>query len=467
MILISWGPEKYGHWIALFAAFTLLQTLDLGHQNFIANELNVLYHKSKQELQKVLSSSLQVAWLIGFIELLITVSIIFSGKLSVLLGLDPTMFELSYSLLTLITMWFIFGSISGILIRLLVPVGKFYELQWISLIIKFIQFLVLIIIVLLKGSIFTAAISYSIVQSILTIFTLLYLKKLLPEFYPWWSNGSLKVAFNNFFKSIILTINTIVQQLSVNGLILFVSTFYQVIQVPVFTTIRTLTNTAGNFTSIIISAVNPDIVKYYSRGEDRKLFLALTTNLFISGFIVNILLVVSLFFIEPLYRIWTNNQLDFNLSLFLFLSAGLSYTNFGIGFVNYFFGVNKLKQFTYINFSKSIALFVIAYLLIGYDDLATIGLCVAISELISSVIIPIYFMKLDKPELFKDKNIRFFVLSILPPMLISILAILNYFNFFSLFIVLLILLLMIVIYYLIWEMIDVEVKSRLRTMIKK
>jgi hypothetical protein len=108
LILISWGPEKYGHWIALFAAFALLQTLDLGHQNFIANELNVLYHKSKQELQKVLSSSLQVAWLIGFIELLITVSIIFSGNLSVLLGLDPTMFELSYSLLTLITMWFIF-----------------------------------------------------------------------------------------------------------------------------------------------------------------------------------------------------------------------------------------------------------------------------------------------------------------------------------------------------------------------
>lgn len=467
LILTSWGPEKYGNWIALFAAFTLLQTLDLGHQSFIANEINVLYHKSKQELQKVLSSSLQVAWLIGFIELLITLSIIFSGNLSVLLGLDPTVFELAYSLLALIIMWFIFGSVSGILIRLLVPVGKFYELQWISLIIKFAQFIVLLVIVLLNGSILTAAISYSIVQSILTIFTLLYLKKVLPEFYPWWLNGNFKVSFKNFFRSIFLTVNTIIQQLSVNGLILFVSNFYQVIQVPVFTTIRTLTNTAGSFTNIIISSVNPDIVKYYSRGEDRKLFLSLKTNLFLSGMLVNITLVISLLFIGQLYKIWTNNQLIFSHSLFLFLAAGLAFSNFGIGFVNYFFGVNKLKQFTYINFSKSITLFIIAYLLIGYDDLATIGLSIAVSELFSSVIIPIYFMKLDKPELFRGKNILFFSLSIIPPILISILALLNYFSFYSIFIVLLILVFMFVIYYLIWKMIDVEVKSRLKTMIKK
>ena len=466
IILSYWGTIKYGNWLALFAGFTLLQTLDLGHQNYIANEINVLYHRNKSEMQKVLSSSLLIAWLIGFLEILITLFIIISGSLSIFLGLNAAEFELPYALISLVIMWFIFGSVSGILIRLLVPVGKYYELQWISIIIKLVQFLALLFIVLLNDSILTAAITYSVAQSILTIFTLLYLKETLPEFYPWWLGGSFKLAITNFIKSLALTFNIIIQQLSINGLILFVSNFYQVIKIPVFTTIRTLTNTAGNFTGIIISSVNPDIVKYYSKGEDRKLFLSLTTNLFLSGVIVNTALVLSLFFIEPLYNILTKNELTFNISLFLFLSAGVSFSNFGIGFVNYFFGVNKLKQFTYINVSKSLSLFIIAYLLVGNNDLVTVGLSVAVSEFISSVIIPVYFIKLEKEKLFQDNNMKFFTLSIIPSLLISALAMFSYFKVFSYFIVSLVLSLIIVIYYLSWKMIDNEVKSRLISIAK-
>lgn len=467
IILSSWGTLKYGNWIALFAGFTLLQTLDLGHQNYIANEINVLYHKSKTELQKVLGSSLLIAWLVGFIELIITIFIIFSGNLSIFLGLDAAEFELSYALLSLVIMWFIFGSVSGILIRLLVPVGKYYELQWISIIIKLFQFLALLIIVLLKGSILTSAVIYSAVQSILTIVALLYLKNKLPEFYPWWQNVKFKIALKNFFKSIILTINTIIQQLSVNGLILFISNFYQVMQVPVFTTIKTLTNTAGSVTVIIISSVNPDIVKYYSTGDDRKLFLTLTTNLFLSGLIVNVALVLSLFFVEPLYNLWTKNALTFNINLFLFLAAGVTFSNFGIGFVTYFFGVNKLKQLTLINLSRSFILFFISYLLINKAQLSTIGFGVACSEIIASVILPIYLFQKEYKSFLDRKTITFLILSIIPPILIGCLAIFSYFNYLSAFVITIALMIIILVYYFNWKIIDTEVKKRLLEMLNK
>ena len=42
--------------------------------------------------------------------------------------------------LSLIMMWFAFGSVSGILIRILIPIGKPYEQQWISIITGIIQF---------------------------------------------------------------------------------------------------------------------------------------------------------------------------------------------------------------------------------------------------------------------------------------------------------------------------------------
>jgi len=171
--------------------------------------------------------------------------------------------------------------------------------------------------------------------------------------------------------------------------------------------------------------------------------------------------------IEPLYKIWTQNELDFNKSLFLFLAAGVSFSNFGIGFVNYFFGVNKLKQFTYITVSKSLSLFVIAYLLVGYNDLSTVGLSVAVSEFVSSVIIPIYLMRIEKKLFFDDNGTKFFILSIIPPLLISLLALFDYFNFFTYIMVIVVLLVIIVIYYFTWKIIDKEVKGRLIGIINK
>ena len=287
IILNSWGAVKYGNWITLFAAFTLLQSVDLGHQNYIGNEVNVLYHKNRNDLKKTLSSSLLMAFIIGLLEVLLTVYIILSGSATSILGLDTSQTELAISLLILMMMWFSIGSITGILMRLLIPIGKLYEQQWISLIIRLIQFFALLTIVLIKGSILSAAISYSIVQLVLSFIALLKIKQYVPEFYPWWQNANFTVGLKNFGKSIVLTVNSIVQQLSLSGLILFVSNFYQIIQVPVYSTIRTLTNTAGMVTNIMSTAVFPETIKYYAKGEDKKLYFSLTINVFLSGLIVN------------------------------------------------------------------------------------------------------------------------------------------------------------------------------------
>jgi hypothetical protein len=44
ILLKYWGNASYGLWLILMAGFNLLQTLDLGHQNYVGNELNVQYH---------------------------------------------------------------------------------------------------------------------------------------------------------------------------------------------------------------------------------------------------------------------------------------------------------------------------------------------------------------------------------------------------------------------------------------
>src|SRR5437867_7541300 len=41
ILLKYWGNANYGLWLALLAGFNLLQSLDLGHQNYVGNQLNM------------------------------------------------------------------------------------------------------------------------------------------------------------------------------------------------------------------------------------------------------------------------------------------------------------------------------------------------------------------------------------------------------------------------------------------
>jgi len=60
VLLAKWGSETCCVWLALFAGYTMLQSLDNGHINFVSNKLNVLYHKDIPASRDVLGSSLQV-----------------------------------------------------------------------------------------------------------------------------------------------------------------------------------------------------------------------------------------------------------------------------------------------------------------------------------------------------------------------------------------------------------------------
>ncbi len=60
-----------------------------------------------------------------------------------------------------------------------------------------------------------------------------------------------KIAFNNFKNSLVFTFNGFLKQLSNNGLVLLVSNLFATIYLPVFATIRTMTNTALSITNLL------------------------------------------------------------------------------------------------------------------------------------------------------------------------------------------------------------------------
>ena len=466
ILLSKWGNETYGVWLALFAGYTMLQSLDNGHINYVGNKLNVLYHKDILASQKVLGSSLLISFILGSVQLLIAFVLIFTNKLKVVFGINVLAAQsatLNTGLIILLLVWIIFGSFGGILHRLMIPVGLMYQSQWWGILYSFTQLLSIIITVISGGSILDVCIVYALVQAFVYTLTFIYIKNKIPLFFPWWKLKDWKTAFSNFGKSLVLTINNIIQQLGNSGLILFIANLFSVATIPVFTTLRTITNSAGSITNVFITSLVPDLVRYHANGEGRKVLATQNANWFITGSIINLGILIIMPFIEALYVLWTKGHLGFNFQLFLFLVASISFLSFGTGLNTYIKSINDLFSQTVIIFTRVILIFLFSYLFITSLGIASVGLGILISELVSSVILPVYFVNKIINTFSVKFNIQLILLLLLPSVLLTGISLIYLAGFEKIIILSSVALLSdLIIYLLIWFRLDIELKDMMK-----
>lgn len=63
-----WGKKTYGTWLAIYAAFMLVRSLDVGFVSYVGNTLNYLYHQYQNALREHLTSSITGIAVIGVIQ---------------------------------------------------------------------------------------------------------------------------------------------------------------------------------------------------------------------------------------------------------------------------------------------------------------------------------------------------------------------------------------------------------------
>jgi O-antigen/teichoic acid export membrane protein len=465
VLLKCWGNTTYGLWLTLMAGFNLLQTLDVGHHNYIGNELNMLYHTDKGAFQKVLGSSVLIAYFLGVAEICICVGLIFTGALPLFLSVPSEIIienQLALGLVLLMSMWLVFGSMGGIIVRILIPAGMLYQGQWMAIIVSLSQFLSIVVVAGLGGGILAACLSYAIIQSVMSLLILWYIKVRLPEFFPWWHGADWRLGWRNLGKSTVLTANGIAQQLANNGLIILIAALFTSAVIPSFTTLRTLTNTAAAVTTVIITALMPEMIRYHAKGETNKLLAIFNANWFISGLLVNFGIVLVLPFIVPLYRLWTRGHLEFNAPLFFLLACAISLTNFGSGLNQYLQGINDLRAQTMIMVTRVCLLFLASWALSGFLDIVSIGIGCVLAEVFASVVLPVIFVRERLAGFSARLPIKQMSFAIIAPVMLLIVAVVIIWHPVSFYLVSLILFPgLCIIYYFNWKSLNGEVREKI------
>ncbi len=443
----------------------MLQTLVLGFQNFVGNELNVMYHSDLELFKKTLGSGLRIVYLVGFLEFGFCLFLVISGNLSNFLSIPNDLIakhRIGLGLLLLMAMWWTLGSGCGIISRIMMPAGLLCENIWFDILAKLVQFALFVVIAVYGGSILAVCISYAIVQSIMILYRIWYLRFKLPQFFPWWRHGDWHYGFHILRKSLMLAFNSIFTQLSNNGLLIFISALFTSAVIPSFTTLRTLINSATTVTNILMTSLLPDMMRFHATRDIEKIKAVINANWFISGLCVNFCIIILLPVIEKIYNIWTKGILLFNGPLFLLLSATISLTNFGAGLTTYLSGINDLRSQTYIAAGRFGTLFIVAYLLSRQFGILSVGIGLVVSELVASVVLPILFVNRCFAVSMTSLSKRQIVLAIIPPTLLLSVGLISTVSSVRLeFITLVMVPTFIVLYYINWMWLNTAVKDKI------
>ena len=470
IFLNHWGSEKYGIWLAIIAIITLIKTIDLGHQNFIGNEFNKYFYKDKNFAKTLLGSAFNICIILGILEFFIFLLFFYILDPEKYLGI-PTFFksegDYKSGLTFYVFIWSLFGSIGGLLVKIILPFGLYATMTIFTIISKFFELLILFFATYYNWGLNITFSYFALINLLYSLIIFYYIKNSASEFFPWWLNFNFKTGYSNLLKSIVFTLNAFIEQFNSTGIILIVSKTMGLIFLPLFSTLRTITNVFIQITSLVTNPMVPEIIRLHSTNQKSKIIKIINTNWFIVSIFVIIPLYSSIPFIEFIFSAWLQHQIKFNFPLYSLLSLSVIFVNIGRMNFNYFYGINAIKPMISITVTRLIVTLFLSFFLVPYYGILAIGIGLCASEFLSSFILPIVFFAKDANiSLFNliDKIHYYGILQIIILSLIFFMKCSKFHNFslyYNLF-----LLIIISLSILQWKNLDSEIKTRFRLLTK-
>lgn len=389
-----WGKETYGSWLALYAAFMLVRSLDTGFISYVGNKLNYLYHQNQGALREHLASSIFGIAAIGSIQLSICVVAMFSNDIALLLGVSPGTIADNRSglaLLILIGTWALSGSYLGIVHRLLIPTGLMYQAAWWSMGFQVSQFAGIILAAMLDFDMLQTSMVFAFLQVAVYLASAIYIRNRLPAYYPWWRGGRSRTAISDLGRSMMLTTSNLIQQGSLNGTVILVAAFSGPAAVPVFTTVRTLANLWTNVTNVLTTPLLPDVVRYHSTGDGQKLVAVNQAYWVLVGAAVNLGVLITYPLISPLYGYWTAHAVVLDEKLLALFLASIVVANAGGLITLYLNGINSLGAVLIASLVRAVLSLGAGVFLFYHFGLAGFGMGILGGEVFALVIMARFF----------------------------------------------------------------------------
>lgn len=390
-----WGREIYGSWLALFSAFMLLRGLDGGYTAFVGNKLNYLYHKDTRSLHEHLSSAVFGIVIIGALQLALAAGTLIFEPLSVLMGIADggSALAAKLGLLSLMLSWVLTGSYLGIVHRLLIPAGLMYQAAWWAMGFQVCQFAAIMVSAIFRMNMLETSLLFALSQLVIYTASAFYVRLALPHFTPWLKGATRAIGLADLVKSLFLTASNLIQQGALNGSVLLVSALGGPVAVPVFTTVRTMTNLWTSVTTILSTPLLPDVVRIHAKGEMHKLVSINQAYWVLVGSAVNLGAIASYPLIPFLYDKWTAHAVNLDQPLLCLLLASVVTANWGALMALHLNGINSVRIVLGASVIRAILGLSVGAIGYRYVGLVSFGIGILAGEIAATLMTAGYFMR--------------------------------------------------------------------------
>jgi len=367
LLLNFWDLELYGTWLALYAFFNLINVIEYGHGVYVGNEFNRIVHTDVEKSKVLLGSALRANFLGGSLQIIVVLVFYYLGLFRYFLDENIDDSTVVTILLILFTYRMLIGSFRGIIVKILNPFGLIYKSFQYATLEKGVEFIVFGVSAALGFSLIQLALIWFVGKFIYSIFILFNLKKMLPEYFPWWKYGNFKIGIRNFRKSFSYAASNFLDRLGHDGITLIVSALVGSSFLPLFSATKTIVNFGIKLSEFIIKPVDPEMINLFAKNKLKKIVDIFKVYWFVTGFILMLGFAVSLLFIEDLFTFWTNGKLEFNMMLYCSLVIILLLKTYGMVLVLFFTGINRLRIVLLTSVFRVALFFLIVYLVKDYE----------------------------------------------------------------------------------------------------
>ncbi|HEB62071.1 MAG TPA: hypothetical protein ENI82_02865 [Bacteroidetes bacterium] len=408
------GKDEYSYWLIVMAAIGILMTVNHGYFQYVSNKVNLDYRVDREKAVKEFRSAfrfsiLQLMILVA-IAIFLSTSFMFPAISEInIRNIDE--YKLNFVFLFLAFSGLIFSMFSGLLAKLYEPVKKENYLYRFNFIYKIIDLIVLIVSLWVFKDLLIIAICVTIFRLIVLFLFALDVKKIAPDFFPWWKEGSIKYEIINFKRSTFLILSNFIERFQHDGLVLYVSHFLGETMVPLFATTKTVGNSATGGVASIINPALPEMQANYAQKKWKNVLKIIFINISLSSFVISLFFILISPYIQYLFEIWTDHKLQFDKDFYFYVVSTAIIFNFSYNYLSLIRAFNFTKNTLLIVVVKVGFLFTIPLFL--NRTLAAIGKSMIYSE-IAGLIVAFVFIILIFPVTFIKKVLKLTIISFIP-----------------------------------------------------
>lgn len=448
-IFISvWSEESYSFWIIIMSFQALLQTLNLGYVQYLGNKINLKFHKNPEFAFKTFGEGIGITSFIFLIQIICSLLFLFDYPLSILLGIPLPSIEyeeINIALFIFMTFCTFNHIILRLFTRLFEPLGKVDISAKIGVLTNFFELLIMFV----GLSLFNIELSDFLIllgsyYFLSSGFILFYTFINLPHFFKYISIPTLKKIYNEYLLSSGFLFTNILEKINNESLPLIISFFLNLTFVPIYYTIRILSNIIITAGDLFLGLLIPDMQKFFVTKKGDNLIRVCNTYWFFLGLIINLGVLIVFPFAEDFFNFWVKSKLKFNQTLFTYLIINALIVIHGNVFLYFIKSINNTKQIFSITILKTLIFYFSIIML--EKNISSIGLALIFSSIYTYTLF-LNFLVAKKVKSFGFNNYNINYLLGAFPFLISILYLITWIYFDGIIVVTLLIFFLLIYYY--------------------